>query len=204
MAVQQSLESNAATVDPENRLLSHFPTLRLDAEQLRDSILAVSDRLDHRLGGKSVPLRNRQFVFDHTSIDHTRYDSTRRSVYLPVIRNNVYSMFEQFDFPDPTMPTGHRNATTVAPQALLMMNSELVMDAADQMAANVMQQSQDRVARVAEAYRTALGREPSDRELQMIDAILGLSLETNSQDEVRTWSLICQSLLASNEFIYLR
>ena len=111
-----------------------FACQRLEAEQIRDAILAVSGRLDESLGGKTVPLRNRQFVFDHTSIDHTKYDSLRRALYLPVIRNNLYTLFEQFDFPDPTMPTGSRNATVVAPQALLLMNSELVMDSADALA----------------------------------------------------------------------
>ncbi len=119
---------NPASVDPENKLLWKFHVQRLEAEQIRDALLAVSGRLDREMGGKTVPLRNRQFVFNHTSVDHTKYDSLRRAIYLPVIRNNLYTMFEQFDFPDPTMPTGSRNATVVAPQALLIMNDELVKD----------------------------------------------------------------------------
>ncbi|MGV3484882.1 MAG: PSD1 and planctomycete cytochrome C domain-containing protein, partial [Planctomycetaceae bacterium] len=98
-------------VDPENRLRWKFGQQRLDAEQIRDAVLAVSGRLDATVGGKTVPLRNRQFVFNHTSVDHTRYDSLRRAVYLPIIRNNLYSFFEQLDFPDPTMPMGSRKAT---------------------------------------------------------------------------------------------
>ena len=91
--------SEGTKVDPENRLLWRFPLQRLEAEQIRDAILAVSGRLDESMGGKTIPLRNRQFVFNHTSVDHTKYDSLRRAIYLPVVRNNVYTLFEQFDFP---------------------------------------------------------------------------------------------------------
>ena len=114
-SVYQQRSAPPHVQDPDNRWLAHFPVQRLTAEAIRDAWLAVSGRLDRRVGGKTVPLRNRQFVFDHTSIDHTRYDSVRRSVYLPVIRNNLYDLFRQFDFPDPTLPTGSRTTTVVAP-----------------------------------------------------------------------------------------
>ncbi|HRJ11529.1 MAG TPA: DUF1549 and DUF1553 domain-containing protein, partial [Prosthecobacter sp.] len=116
--------------DPENRLLSHFPMRRLEAEEIRDSLLAVAGLLDLSMGGKTVPLRNRQFVFNHTSKDATKYDSTRRALYLPVIRNNLYDLFQQFDYPDPAVSTGQRNSTIVSPQALLLMNSPLAEQAA--------------------------------------------------------------------------
>jgi Protein of unknown function (DUF1553)/Protein of unknown function (DUF1549)/Planctomycete cytochrome C len=155
---------NSLQIDPENHLLWKFNLQRLDAESIRDSVLFVAGRLDSTLGGKTIPLRNKQFVFDHTSIDHTKYDSLRRAIYLPVIRNNLYTLFEQFDFPDPTMPTGSRNATTVAPQALLLMNSELIMDSADEMARHLQEDSDSDAARIALAYQRAFGRPPSDTE----------------------------------------
>ena len=191
-------EPAAVLVDAENRLLWKFRLQRLDAEQIRDSILAVSGRLDTSIGGKSIPLRNRQFVFDHTSIDHTKYDSLRRAIYLPIVRNNVYTMFDQFDFPDPTMPTGHRNATVVAPQALLMMNSDLIMDSANAFAARIKDYSGYDAARINRAYDLAFGRSPTEAESQRALVFLG----ENAPAEV--WSLFCQSLFASNEFIYLR
>lgn len=198
--------------DAENRLLSHFPIQRLNAEQLRDSLLAVAGRLDRSLGGKSVPLRNRQFVFDHTSIDHTKYESLRRAIYLPVIRNNLYTLFEQFDFPDPTMPTGHRNTTTVAPQALWMMNSELVLDSANAIAHSVINQSADKENRVKIAYQLVLGRDPLPKEVEMITLFLSQltanrvdgNASIGTIDELKAWTLVCQNLLASNEFLYLR
>ena len=207
--------SRAATspsdVDPENLLLWKFRLQRLEAEQIRDSVLAVSDRLDTKIGGKTVPLRNRQFVFNHTSQDHTKYDSLRRAIYLPVIRNNVYSLFEQFDFPDPTMPTGHRNSTVVAPQALLMMNSDLVMDSAGSLASTLLERGTDDIDRVQMAYERTVGRPPSVEETQRAIAFVGeltsQSIGATGDDGVgrqQAWAAFCQSLFASNEFIYVR
>jgi Protein of unknown function (DUF1553)/Protein of unknown function (DUF1549)/Planctomycete cytochrome C len=205
---QQGSQTNAAfsKIDPENRLLWKFNLQRLEAEAIRDSVLFVSGRLDPTAGGKTIPLRNKQFVFDHTSIDHTRYDSLRRAIYLPVIRNNLYPLFEQFDFPDPTMPTGNRNAITVAPQALLLMNYELIMDSADAMARNLLRDKDRDPARIVLAYERGLSRRPTKAEskngLDFVSRIKSTS--TSADSEFQAWSRFCQSLFASNEFIYLR
>lgn len=208
MRSTHSDEATCSATDPENLLLWKFRMQRMEAEQVRDSVLAVSGRLDQTIGGKTVPLRNRQFVFNHTSVDHTRYESLRRAAFLPVIRNNLYTLFEQFDFPDPTMPTGSRNVTVVAPQALLMLNDALVMDAADQFAKLVMSASDTDERRVAMAYERAFGREPSELEVQRAVQFVVKRKLASSRDgndaEFAAWSLLCQSLLASNEFIYVR
>lgn len=202
----------AAEIDPENRLLWKFHQPRLDAEQIRDAVLVQSGRLDWSLGGKTVPLRNRQFVFNHTSVDHTKYDSLRRAAFLPVIRNNVYTLFEQFDFPDPTMPTGDRKSTTVAPQALLLMNSGLVIDSSRELAGRLLAQASSDASRVEAAYMQVLGRSPtaaeSQRVLQFIDGVSAESrLNSSEVDEASVrdaWALFCQSLFSCNEFMYLR
>src|SRR4029079_12249369 len=78
-----------------------------------------------------------------------RYDTTRRSVYLPVIRNNVYDFFQVFDFVEPHVPTGKRASTVVAPQALLMMNNKFVGEQARAFAESLLKQpgtDEDRVA----------------------------------------------------------
>ncbi len=77
-------------------------------------------------------------------MDHTKYDCLRRATYLPVIRNNLYVLFEQFDFPD----SDHAHGPSTfdhgrSPQALLLMNSELVMDSADQLAREIVRQTGD-------------------------------------------------------------
>ncbi|MBC7965271.1 MAG: DUF1553 domain-containing protein, partial [Fuerstia sp.] len=214
MDSQHPRAAEFSVIDPEVELLWRFRRQRLDAEQIRDSILQVSGRLDRSFGGKTVPLRNRQFVFDHTSIDHTKYDCLRRAIYLPVIRNNVYTLFEQFDFPDPTMPTGSRNATVVAPQALLMMNSDLVIESADELASRLINDCSDPVQRVELGYDRTISRTPSEAETRLaLEFILQMTTqgaatdateETQRLAELRAWSLFCQALLASNEFIYVR
>ena len=211
MASQNANGSPAMQVDPQNDLLWRFRIQRLEAEQIRDAILATSDRLDMSLGGKTVPLRNRQFVFNHTSVDHTKYDSVRRSLYLPIIRNNLYSLFEQFDFPDPTMPTGHRNATVIAPQALFLMNSPLVMDSAEQMATQLLDVTSSDEERVRLAYNRTLSRDPSTDEMNRAINFIG-ELTSNHQPDVgssltrsqEAWTVFCHSLYASSEFIYVR
>ena len=203
MAAEHKASELASSVDPENSLLWKFRMRRLESEEVRDAILAVSGRLDASMGGKTVPLRNRQFVFNHTSVDHTRYDSLRRSIYLPVIRNNLYAFFEQFDFPDPTLPSGRRSATVVAPQALLLMNSPLVMESAKALAKRLLAERDSDSERVDLAYELCYGRLPTtlqrDRFLDFVKA------GSNSRDDTATlWSLACQGLLAGNEFIYVR
>ncbi|MDB4798726.1 PSD1 and planctomycete cytochrome C domain-containing protein [Verrucomicrobia bacterium] len=202
MASQHPNEASYSKMDPENRLHWKQNLRRLEAEQIRDSILAVSGRLDHQLGGKTLPLRNRQFVFNHTSEDHTTYDSLRRALYLPIIRNNLYPLFEQFDFPDPTMPTGTRHETVIAPQALVMLNDPLILDSAQAMARNILRQYATPDERIRAVYLQTLGRLPRSIESER-DTRLLKALSTRTTEE-QTWMLYCQSLFASNGFVYVK
>ena len=227
MASQHESTEQAVAIDPENQSLWRFRTQRLSAEQIRDSILFVAGNLDLRLGGKSVPLRNRQFVFDHTSIDHTRYDSVRRTVYLPIIRNHLFSHLEQFDFPDPTMPGGDRQSTTVAPQALLLMNSEWVIDASENLARACLDSATTSEARLQWLYHQVLGRDATDSErnksLAFVESLIASgdaspdSLVSTPNDplptagslavdslERKAWGLLAQNLLICNEFFFAR
>jgi len=191
------LAPEAAEIDPGNRLLSAFPVRRLDAEQIRDSILAVSGRLDSELGGKTIPLRNRQMVFNHTSEDHTSYESVRRSLYLPVVRNHIFDWLQLFDYPDPTMPTGSRSSTTIAPQALLLLNSDLARDSAAAFASRLAREAGPALtARIDRAWHLAYGRPPRPAEVAAATEFL-----EGAGD--RGWNLFCQSLIASSEFLYV-
>ncbi len=189
---------DSALIDPDNRLLSSYPVRRLDAEEIRDSILAVAGRLDREIGGKTIPLRNRQMVFNHTSKDHTTYSSVRRTAYLPVVRNNLHDWLQLFDFPDPTMPTGNRVSTTIAPQALLMMNAPLVNDSAAAFAGRLLAHEGTDEDRIRLGWLLAFGREPTRDDVAMSNSFL-LSLP----DPNLRWTLFCHSLFASNHFIYL-
>jgi hypothetical protein len=207
---QRSSQPTAATrrsnADPENKLLAHFPIRRLEAEEVRDALLFVAGSLDRTMGGKTIPVKNREFFFNHTSKDATTYDSPRRALYLPVVRNNVYDLFEQFDFPDPAVPNGNRNATVVAPQALLMLNSELVTRAAEQFAAALVATASDDTRRLELAYQKAYARPPTSRELARARKFLAEFKPAAAADPAKAppaWTVFCQSLLAANEFIYL-
>jgi len=207
---QRSTQPAAATrrshADPDNRLLAHFPLRRLAAEEIRDALHFVAGTLDRTLGGKTIPVKNREFFFNHTSKDATTYDSPRRALYLPVVRNNVYDLFEQFDFPDPAVPNGHRNATVVAPQALLMLNSDLVTRAAEQFAARLIAAASDDPGRLELAYQTAYARRPTSREIGRARKFLAEFKAVSPAEPAqapRAWVVLCQSLLAANEFIYL-
>ena len=194
--------SRHSFADPENRLLAHFPIRRLEAEEVRDAVLFVAGTLNRTMGGKTIPVKNREFFFNHTSKDATTYDSPRRALYLPVVRNNVYDLFEQFDFPDPAVPNGNRNATVVAPQALLMMNSGLVAGAAEKFAANLEAAANDDARRIELAYLKAYARPPTAKELDRAKKFLA-GFKRDSAASPSAWSVLCQSLLAANEFIYL-
>ena len=197
--------------DPENRLLGRSNLRRLEAEEIRDSLLSVSGQLDSTIGGTLLKVKNRGYLFDHTSIDLSDYSSRRRSLYLPVIRNNVFDVFQLLNFPDPAVPTGDRTTTTVAPQALLMMNSEFVMQSAELFASQFLAETDDDQKRVARMYAVAYAREPSAMELNESLSFLSKINESLAQTDsdavhrrIQSWTILCHTMLASNEFIYVR
>jgi hypothetical protein len=194
--------------DPENRLLSHFPLRRLEAEEIRDALISVAGNLDLTMGGKTIPVKNREFVFNHTSKDATTYDSPRRAVYMPVIRNHLYDLFQQFDYPDPAVPNGNRNATVVAPQALLMMNSELVTQSASRLAQHLLaDEKASNASRLEHAYLKAYARPPTTAERRRAERFITEYPTATGLDKAaartEAWTAFCQTLLAANEFIYL-
>ncbi len=205
-------EHNAAA-DPENQLYWRMNVRRLEAEELRDSLLAVSGLLDTSMGGSMLHVKNREFLFDHTSIDVTKYDSKRRSLYLPVIRNNTYDVFQLFDFADAATLNGDRATTTVALQALFFMNSDLVAQASDGVADYLRndQSLADDKARIGQLYLLALGRPVTDVEQARATALLD-KLDKASEQKVpdptqrrrEAWSWLCQVVLSSNEFVYVK
>jgi len=205
-------DEKAALADPENRLNWRFDIRRLDAEGIRDTLLSVSGLLDRSMGGSLLHVGNREYLFNHTSKDGTSYDSHRRSLYLPVVRNNVYDVFQLFDFADPAVLNGDRASTTVAPQALFLMNSDLVLDAAEALAADLLKQADaDDSTRVQRLYAKAYSRPATAAEVTRVLSLLksfesGLQATPTEDGKRRqqAWSLVCQVVLAANEFIYIR
>ena len=202
------LESNGS-MDPENRLLSHFPRRRLEAEEIRDSLLAVADSLDCRMGGTQLGIENHKYVTSTANVDPVVYTGNRRSVYLPVVRSALYDVFQAFDFADPSVASGKRDSTTVAPQALFMMNSQIAADQSRALNELLMKSSADETNRVRQLYERAYSRPPTDaevtRSLAFLDRFAAASTGAgNSADTARSraWQTLCRAVLAANEFVY--
>jgi hypothetical protein len=195
----------ALTVDPDNRLLWRFPIRRLEAEAIRDSLLLVSDQLDTAMGGSLLHVGNREFLFDHTSKDNTKYDSRQRTVYLPVIRNNQYDVCQLFDATDATVPSGDRAASTVPTQALFMLNSNLVFDAGRGLADAAQSAAADDRLRIHWLFPRCFGRAAGDADVdRCLDFLAKCPQVSRGGGQREAWTALCQILLASNEFIYVR
>lgn len=211
---RQSSQAPDATrqADPDNLLYGRMDLRRLEAEEVRDALLSVSGQLDRTPGGPVLKVKNRGYLFDHTSKDLTDYSSVRRSVYLPIIRNNLYDVFQLLDFPDASVPSGDRSTTVIAPQALMMLNSDFVMQAADKFAERLLADAGiDDVERARRMYRLAYGRDGTDEELaaaQSFQKTLEEAMPTEGRDtaarRMAAWSGLCQVVLAANELVYLR
>ncbi|MFT5523227.1 MAG: hypothetical protein ACI9G1_000482 [Pirellulaceae bacterium] len=204
-----SVNAAGDRVDPANRLHWRANMSRLDAESIRDSMLTIGGLLDETMGGSLLHVKNREFIFNHTSKDETKYDSNRRSIYLPVIRNHLYEVFQLFDYSDASVTNSDRPTTTVAPQALFMLNSEFAERTSAGFAKRVMETSDSSDERIAVAYQLAFGRPPTKNQIQRDKRFLEVfasqkSSTENQSSEQLSWQLYCQMLLASNEFIYVR
>ncbi len=201
--MSSQFDEHAQSVDPENRLQWRANVRRLEAEAIRDSILAVSGQIDRTFGGTLITIANRSFFFDHTSKDTTDYSSVRRSIYLPVVRNHLYEVFSLFDYSDAGSVVGSRGTSTVAPQALFMMNAEFMQKAGDALAKRV-ESARNNEEKVKALYRIALTRPPTADELKNTSTFIRRSRQLSEKAEADFIRLLAQALLSSNEFIYLR
>jgi hypothetical protein len=138
--------------DPENRWLWRANSRRLEAEQIRDAMLAASGELDRSMGGPAVD-----------------WTAPRRTIYTKALRNLKDPLLEAFDLPDPFQSVPGRNATTTATQALLLMNGRWPLERAEAFARRI-RTSPDPVG---DAYRLAYGRAPAPAELEAARAFLG-------------------------------
>ena len=197
------IETNVAA-DPDNRLVWRMPRQRLEAEILRDSILTVAGTLDRTIGGKSVFPYIDPDLFQ-SSTDRTwpgRPDDDpatwRRSLYVFSKRTIRYPLFEAFDQPDMITSVDRRNRSTVAPQALLLMNNRFINMQAELFAARVRNEAgtnpNDQVGR---AFELALARPPTDYE----GARAGAFVRDNSEEGLAD---LCRTLFNLNEFAYLQ
>jgi hypothetical protein len=208
---QQStmFDQSSADIDPDNKLLWRMNRRRLEAEEVRDSIIAVGEGLDLTVGGQLLPNKNRDYVTG-TGSKQATYEVNRRSVYLPILRSAVYQVLQAFDFGDPSVINGARSTTTIAPQALFMMNSNLVAKNAEALAKRLIDETADDASRIDRAFQMLFGRPPAVDETVDLRQVVTELREQFAADKSKAanaeqlaWRSLCRILMSSNEFIYV-
>ncbi|MGE5194466.1 MAG: DUF1553 domain-containing protein, partial [Deltaproteobacteria bacterium] len=190
--------------DPDNRLLWRFATRRLDAEAIRDALLAVCGDLDPRVGGPPVPTK-RSDTGEVVSADPNGA-GRRRSIYLRQRRTEMVSFLTVFDAPTIVFNSVQRAVSTMPLQALALLNSDFVLEGARRFAARLEREASDESARVRLAYLIAWGREAGGKDVETARTFLEAQTAeypADSNPRSRAWIDFCQMLLASNEFLYV-
>ena len=189
-----TLASDAGAVarerDPGNDWLSHFRVRRIEAEAIRDSLLALSGRLDATMSGPGVGA-----------------SAPRRSVYLTIRRTALNPFLETFDAPKPFTTTGRRDATNVPAQSLTLLNDPFVIESASAWAKQVIADAVDTDTRIRGMFVAAFARPPGDAELEASRHYLSELAKDAPGDERNDLNALrdfAQSLFNAKEFIFLR
>jgi hypothetical protein len=199
----EHLPANAA-IDEGNSLYWRANLRRLEAEAIRDSLLAAGNMLqtkrpegapfDATFGGdiSKVNKNNRRGIVNPI-------EEPIRSIYLPVFRSRLPGMFTVFDFAEPSQVNGQRDVTTVAPQALFLLNNPFVVEVSRRAADRILEQPfTDEAVRVKFAYAYTLCRYPTEDETQRALAFL-----KSADDQRSRWTDFTQALYSSAEFRYV-
>ncbi len=207
---------NAAAIaaDPGNSLYWHYPRQRLSAERIRDSWLAAAGQLNESLYGPGVrPELPPKFGGAAAwKVSENPADRTRRSVYIFAKRNLPYPLLQAFDLPDMHESCGCRTQTTIAPQALMLINSELVLNAAESLSHRIRNEvgTADPQAAITQLWRVAYGRSPRDSELTKAQTFLAeqqtLTSRAGGDTEAAiqtAWTDLCHAVLNANEFLFV-
>jgi hypothetical protein len=188
--------------DPDNALLWRMSKRRLEGEVIRDALLFVGGRLTTDPPVGSAVARTGEGLAFFLRLRGLDYSDTHRSVYLPVVRDQVFDSLALFDFADPSVVTGQRATTTTPAQGLYFMNSPFVVRQADALAQRVCAGGEDEGLRVERVYKLALGRRPSGRERDRAVVFLR-EFGARQKTAGNPWPTFCQALFASAEFRYL-
>ena len=199
---QSSLaETQLKQTDPENALFARWKPRRVESEVLRDSILFKSNRLDLTMGGSMLKEQNHKYVDRGKQKEYIK--SMRRTIYLPVLRSSGYDGQKAFDFPDPAVITGKRNVSSVTPQALYLMNSELVHESSSALAGIMLEDTREMGSKQRTSWLIMhlMGREATTSEQDR-----GQSFAANygKDEETAAWAAFSRALFATNEFLYIQ
>ncbi|MCB1276691.1 PSD1 and planctomycete cytochrome C domain-containing protein [Prosthecobacter sp.] len=186
---------SANTIDSDARLLWRFPSRRLEAESIRDSMLAVSGLLDLKMYGRGYNLFDKRGgLSGFEPVDSLTPDNKRRMIYAHKVRREPEAVFGAFDCPDAGQSTAIRRASTTPIQALNLFNSRFTLDTASAFATRLQKEAGDDIAaQITSAYKLALNRSPTTAELH------------DTGPTVREYGLsaLCRALFNSNEFLFM-
>ncbi len=226
-AYQQTSEvlADVAQADPDNHYYARMSVRRLDSDALRDAVLAVSGELHLKLYGEPVPVMEDevgQIVLGRENLDGERKptkpiplgaEAFRRSVYVQARRSRPLAVFDVFDTPAMTPNCDQRATSNVAPQSLLLMNSQFVADYAERFAERLEGQAGSRLRdQVALGWRVAFGSVPAEVDIraavafveQQAHVIRDKTSEATAEDARRGGlASYCHALLSSNRFLYV-
>jgi hypothetical protein len=189
-------QPDPSLIDPENRFYWRMNRLRLEGEVIRDSLLAISGQLNPQRGGPGVFPPIPQELFEGAkgwTPNHDLRDHSRRSVYIFVRRNLRFPFLEVFDAPDNNLSCPTRGTSTTAPQSLTLLNADEVLSAAGLTAERIARDTESADSRVSLAYRSIIGREPTETER-------ALSHEFLARSPLKEF---CRALFNLNAFVYV-
>jgi hypothetical protein len=202
--MQSMPRGDAERIDPENRLWHRMNLRRLEAEAIRDAMLAVSGQLNRTLYGPSIAPHLTLFMEGRgrpTTSGPLDGDG-RRSLYLSVRRNFLNTILLAFDFPPPATTMGKRNVSNVPAQALTLLNDPFVIEQAQRWADRIMAKGvADRAADLDALYRLAFSRPPTNRECA--EALAFLDDRSRASNERQAWSDLCHVLFNVKEFLFI-
>jgi hypothetical protein len=209
---QSRVRDEAVMVDPENHLLWRMPLRRMDAEVIRDSMLAVAGNLNAKMFGSAVGVKN---LSDGQVVTIDSAEGNRRSIYLLHRRSTPVTVLETFDAPRLTTNCIQRRSSNVVSQALLMLNSRFVGKQAEDLARRIALQTKDEELRIANAYNVVFGRRPTAAELVLTRDFLRQQTQRHAPQKKKSKEKhgfatnngalidLCLVLLNSAEFLYV-
>lgn len=201
-----SFRQDAFQLDPDNRLLWRMPPRRLEAEAIRDAMLAASGELDLKrpvgsLVGKAIGDRPISLIGLDTRLPADLDGSVHRSVYLPVLRDRLPDVLELFDFAESSLVTGSRETTNVPVQALYLMNSPFVQARAAALADRLVRESGPVAeSRIQRAFQLCFHRFPTAAELAAAAVFIDSAQADAAVSQKSAWAAFCQALLCTAEF----
>ena len=216
----QIVNEKAVAIDPDNRFVWRQNMRRLEAEALRDSILTVSGQLNPTMAGPSVfPVLPTEVLATQSMPGNgwnvsSAGDQVRRSVYVFIKRTLGVPLLETFDMASPDTPEPARTTTTIAPQALILLNSNFMREQSSSLAQRLVREAgADRISQIERAFRLAFGRSAEDNEIQIAIEYLDRQCvkwqelaETNDEPGFATNQALvsfCKLVLNMNEFVYI-